>query len=135
MMNGSNTEKSGIGAVDGRKRRYRISFLITLGGALLGGFMVKAGLEQKNDLLSIAALLVLAGAGLLGMYFYHRSIDEHEKEALFWANSAGVYTLVMAGMASLVLRTLSDPVMISIQNMLLAGAAAAVIAWFWKKYR
>lgn len=120
---------------DARRRLYRLSFLIALGGALLGGYMVKLGLEQKSDLLSITALLMLGAAGLLGTYFLHRSVDEHEKEALFWANSVGVYTLIMAGFASLVLRTLSNPIMISIQNILVAGLVTHTITWLWKKYR
>lgn len=122
-------------AADGRRRRYRLSFLVSLGGALLGGFMLKSGTAQHNDALLIAALLVLAGAGLWGVYLYHRSIDEHEKEALFWANSVGVYTMIVGCFASLILRTLTNPIMISIQNILLAGMVTAGITWFWKKYR
>lgn len=134
-MNTLNEQNGAIGSAVARRRRYRLSFLIGLAGALLGGFMLKAGLAQHNDLLSITALFVLVGAGLWGTYLYHRSIDEHEKEALFWANSVGLYTMIVATFASLILRTLSNPIMISIQNILLAGMVTAGLAWLWKKYR
>lgn len=134
-MNTLNEHNGGIGSAVARRRRYRLSFLVSLGGALLGGFMLKSGTVQHNDSLLITALFVLAGAGLWGVYLYHRSIDEHEKEALFWANSIGLYTMIVATFASLILRTLSNPIMISIQNILLAGMVTAGVTWLWKKYR
>lgn len=118
-----------------RKRRYIMSMGITFIGAVIGCVLLQLGMNQNNDAMKIVSLTIIGTALLWGMWLYHGSADEHEKEALYFSNSIAFYTLIIVGFCSIVLRTLTTPVMISIQNMLLASALTGCVAWIWKKYR
>ena len=118
-----------------RKSRYVASFGATILGAVCGGLLLKAGINQNDDIMKIVSLIILSITLLSSMWLYHGSVDEHEKEALFLSNSIAFYTLIIIGISSLILRTLSVPIIISIQDMLLASAVTGALAWLWRKYR
>ena len=121
-------------AAQRRRARYRWSYIVAIGGGVLGGILAKIGEQPGQDTANIAGLAAMLVAMVAGMWLYHVAIDEHEKDVVLWANSAGLYTLISLLLASLMLRRLSDPVMLSIQTCLALTAVVGLIVFVWRKY-
>jgi tellurite resistance protein TehA-like permease len=122
-----------------RMRRYKWSWVVcvlggVIGGAFLGYAENRTELPMRDNFIILSAILLL-GSLCLGAWLYHSSIDEHEKEAVYISNSVGLYCLIAFLFGSVILRMLSDPIMISMRTIIFGGAIPALVVFIWKKYR
>lgn len=127
---------SGVGTArnKGRKARYRWSYIVCIVGAVIGGWLVKIGEQPGQDAANIAGLSVMLASLLVGMALYHAAIDEHEKNVVLWTNSVALYVLIALMLASLMLRRLNNPIMLSMQTCLVSAAAVGLLVFVWRKY-
>jgi hypothetical protein len=122
-----------------RIKRYTWSWVVCVGGGMIGGALFgyaenRIGLPIRDELMIISLGLMIATL-CFGGWLYHVSIDEHEKEAVYIANSVGLYALVALIFASSILRLLDDPIIISLKMIMIGGIVPALAAFLWKKYR
>jgi hypothetical protein len=114
--------------------KYRASFVVSVAASIAGGIAIVYGRNYQMDAALIVGLVTCIIGMITSMAMYHGSMDEHEKEAVYWANSAGLYSMVLMMMASILLRELSQPIMISIQTCLVTGALVALGVLVWKRF-
>jgi hypothetical protein len=122
-----------------RMKRYTWSWIVCIGGGLIGGAILgyaenRTGMVLRDTLIILSSIIMTA-ALCFGAWLYHVSIDEHEKEAVYIANSVGLYAMIGLLFASMTLRLLSDPIIITMKLVIFGAALPALAAFLWKKYR
>jgi tellurite resistance protein TehA-like permease len=127
------------GQTSTRMLRYRWSWIVCVLGGLIGGALWgyannRMDFALRDNMLIVAGIMLL-GTLCFGAWLYHSSIDEHEKKAVYVANSVGLYAIIALLFASEMLRGLSEPIIISMRMVIFGGAIPALLVFLWKKYR
>jgi hypothetical protein len=127
-----------------RKRLYWISVILSGALGFVAALVLQTGPQGADGLLSNSAMTPNVAIGLsllwivgliVALFFYHRTIDDHERQAYHLGALAGFYAFVMPCPAWWVLwrADLAPPV----DAMLLFALSLTVNAavYFWFKFR
>lgn len=130
-----------------RKRLYIVSLLLAGVLGLVSAIMLRLGVDDlattnpyggdgpfdPRVALGLAAIWLI-GMGLVVM-LYHRTVDDHEKQAYLWAGLAGYYAMVFATPVWWLLARANLVPPVDVMALFLFVIIVNVIVYLWLKYR
>lgn len=83
---------------------------------------------------AITACIVMLMGITISTILFHRSVDEQEERAIFWANTIAVYAIITEFSVWYILWLGGLAPRVDAAILIFSGAILGLAGWLWKKY-
>ena len=129
------------GEAKAQAQRRRVWRAMLIPGAITIGvlFAIRKSLGgvtfSESPLFAIIGSAVIVIFTILGSIWHHRSIDEHEEQAILWSNTVGFYTLIATAFSAEILELAGVLPRVSHITVMLVAFAGALATYGWHRLR